>query len=116
MCEIEVGDRAGKVRGEGICQAGSHQSDVLIAIDGKPNARCCGSDIKGFGEGVVKIELHSVTELFPQVRLQRVITRAANRTPSIRGDGLVSQKLAGAILPQTGAWRPEEIRTRADVV
>src|ERR1700731_5486565 len=85
MREIIVGNGAGQVWGKGICQAASHQADILVAINGEPHARRRGSDVHGLRERVVKVELKPVAELLPQTRLQSVVAGAADGAPSIHG-------------------------------
>src|ERR1700719_828427 len=96
MREVIVRDSSGQVRGEGIGQSTSHQADVLITVDGKPDARCRGGNINGLGKGVVEVELDSMAELLAQAHLQSVIARTADGTPSIHREGLVIQEFAGA--------------------
>src|SRR5467141_2227642 len=103
MGEVIVRNRAGQIRGKGVCQAASHESDILIAINRKSYARSRGSNIGGLGERIVEVELNSVAELLPQARLQGVVVRTADGAPSIHGKSLVVEEFAGTAVESSRA-------------
>ncbi len=81
MRRVEIRDRPLRIWIERVLQPAADQADVLIADQGKSDARRGRGHVDRFRERVVQVELQPVAELLAQRRLQSIEIRVADRTP-----------------------------------